>query len=170
MEGPIIPRSSCSPLAWQVDSQNLGLLMEGLGEFAPRAKKGEFKKVVLRMLTVNRRGCCHYPLTSFNGRYSQKQRCKVCGNSGGLREFVAPSPSLLKFPEPLRVYSPGHWEWGPLSVAIWRNGTSSASSGTTRGQRESRDDSVGVCPDRSANTTEIGVDRISGGAGFLAST
>lgn len=51
-------RSSCSPLAWQVDSQNLGLLMEGLGEFAPRAKKGEFKKVVLRMLTVNRRGCC----------------------------------------------------------------------------------------------------------------
>mgnify|MGYP002803531096 CR=1 FL=1 len=38
----------------KVDSQNLGLLMEGLGEFAPRAKRGEFKKVVLRMLTVNR--------------------------------------------------------------------------------------------------------------------
>lgn len=39
----------------QVESQNLGLLLDDLGDFRPNARRGEFKKQVLRMVMLNRR-------------------------------------------------------------------------------------------------------------------
>ena len=38
----------------QVESQNLGLLFDDLGDFRPHAKRGEFRKQVQKMLTLNR--------------------------------------------------------------------------------------------------------------------
>ena len=43
-----------------MDSRNLGLLLDDLGDFRPDVKRGEFKKMVHRMLVINRCLCLNF--------------------------------------------------------------------------------------------------------------
>lgn len=117
-----------------------GFVDGGPGWICTSSQEGRIQKGRPTNVDCQQARVLPYPLTSFNGRFPRNNEpVRFAENPGGCGSLLLlPIPSEIS-PSFFWVYSPGHWEWGPLSVAIWRNGTSSASSGTTRGQRESRD-------------------------------